>query len=47
MPPPEKDRRWTENISIGEVHKLLHRFIERDYATLEAYDWLSCRPDDE
>jgi hypothetical protein len=37
----ESERRWTENIGIGEILHLLLSFMQRDYAALEAYRWLS------
>lgn len=43
----ERDRRWTENIGMGEVLSLLLLFMQRDYARLENYHWLSDGPRDE
>jgi hypothetical protein len=37
----ESDRRWTENIGMGEVLFLLLHFLQRDYPPLETYRWMS------
>jgi hypothetical protein len=43
----ESDRRWTENIDIGDILGLLLQFMRRDYVGLEAYRWMSDGPDEE
>lgn len=40
----ESDRRWTENIGMGEVLSLLLHFMQRDYPRLETYCWKSDGP---
>jgi hypothetical protein len=37
----ENARRWTENIGFTEIRLLLLHFMQRDYARLEAYRWMS------
>jgi hypothetical protein len=37
----EDARRWTENIGFTEILSLLLHFMQRDYARLEGYRWMS------